>query len=148
VRKFRFPICGKIDKNAAGGSRRELLSSQILQAGKQLQPHRSAIGIKFPRFRLGFVISVTPKAFGAGVSAAAQLDRFRDLLPHLGLKQRAVRIFAFVSEDETRPDARTFTNIENHESRHQADRHFAARFLERPVVLVIQPRENRRAFPA
>ncbi len=84
----------------------------------------SATASSFP-VSAGIVISVTPKAFGAGVSVAALLDRFGDLLPHLGLKQRAVRIFAFVSEDEIETDADVYKH-ENHECNADPDTHFAA----------------------
>ena len=53
------------------------------------------------------------------------LDRFRDLLAHLSLKQRTVRIFAFVSENKIKSDADVYKH-ENHKGDANANRHFAA----------------------
>src|SRR4029450_11781833 len=52
-------------------------------------------------------------------------DRFRDPLSHLSLEQRAVRILAFVSEDEPKANADVYKH-ENHERDTYADCHFAA----------------------
>src|SRR3954454_11925331 len=53
------------------------------------------------------------------------LDGFCNLLPHLGLKQRAVRILAFVSEDEPETDTDVYKH-ENHECNPYPDCHFVA----------------------
>ena len=81
-------------------------------------------GIEFPGFSWDCDFGYA-QGIWRGRERRCALDRFRDLLPHLGLKQPAVRIFAFVPEDEIKTDPDVHKH-ENHECNADPDTHFAA----------------------
>src|SRR5206468_11646046 len=121
--KFSFPTCGEIDKNAEAAHVRNTFRSRSAKLGNNCN-HFICDGIEFPGFSwdcdFGYAQGIWRRR-----ERRCALDRFRDLLPHLGLKQRAVWIPTFMSEDEPETDADVYKH-ENHEGDAYADRHFAA----------------------
>src|SRR5262249_50755372 len=115
--------CGEIDKNAEAASVWNAFRGRSPELGNNCN-HFICDGIKFPGCGwdcdFGYAQSIWRRR-----ERRSALDRFGDLLPHLRLKQRAVRVFTFVSENEPKTDADVYKH-ENHECDTYADRHFAA----------------------
>src|SRR6266567_1971003 len=121
--KCRFPICREIDKNAEAAGVRNTFRSRSSKLGNNCN-HFICDCIKFPFFGCDCDFGYTQSIWRRRERRGA-LDRFGDLLPHLGLKQRAVRIVTFMSKDEPETDADVYKH-ENHECDAYADGHFAA----------------------
>src|SRR4030095_6477803 len=113
----------EIDKNAEAARVGNTLRSRSSKLGNNCN-HFICDGIKFSGFGwdcdFGHAQSIWRRRERRRV-----LDRFRDLLPHLSLKQRSVWIVTFVSEDEPETDADVYKH-ENHECDAYTDRHFTA----------------------
>src|SRR5882724_9639223 len=121
--KFLFTTSREIDKNAEAAHVRNTFRSGSSKLGNNCN-HFICDGVEFPGFSwdcdFGYAQSIWRRR-----ERRCLLDRFGDLLPHLSLKQRAVRIFAFVPEDEIKTDPDVHKH-ENHECDAYADCHFAA----------------------
>src|SRR5882724_6530294 len=116
--KFLFTISREIDKNAKAGRVENSFGSGSFKLGNNCN-NSSCDGIKFPGFGWDCDFGYAQSIWRRGECRCA-LDRFRDLLPHLGFKQRAVRIVTFVSKDEPETDADVYKH-ENHECDAYAD---------------------------
>src|SRR5882724_10781671 len=121
--KFLFPIRCNIDKHTEPITVLKALCRGAANSSSDCY-HFICDGVEFPGFSwdcdFGYAQSIWRRR-----ERRCLLDRFGDLLPHLSLKQRAVRIFAFVPEDEIKTDPDVHKH-ENHECDAYADCHFAA----------------------
>src|SRR5882724_3261055 len=121
--KFLFTISREIDQNAEAAHVRNTFRSRSSKLGNNCNDF-ICDGIEFLGFSWDCDFGYAQGIWRRGECRCA-LDRFRDLLPHLGLKQRAIWILTFMSEDEPETDADVYKH-KNHECDAYADRHFAA----------------------
>src|SRR6266403_3413425 len=121
--KFLFTISREIDKNAESACVGNSFRGRSSKLGNNCN-HLICNGIEFPGLSWDCDFAYAQSIWRRR-ERRCLLDGFGDLLPHLSLKQRAVRLFAFVPEDEIKTDPDVHKH-ENHECNADPDTHFAA----------------------